>query len=142
MIVLAKSTTYGFRIRLHSSDAERTAFSVTPTNWLVRFAVAPLMVAFDPVTRHVLRYEGRVPPLRVHNGRAREFDARVDDPGLGREFAVLASSSALRRLATAASLVSPPALSTGRPSRHSRRPLRWSVSRPPARRSRCRCGTC
>jgi hypothetical protein len=79
MIVLAKTTTYGFRIKLHSSDAERTAFSVTPTNWLVRLAVAPLTVAFDPVTRHVLRYEGRVPPLLVReDGRTREFDAQVD----------------------------------------------------------------
>lgn len=78
MIVLAKATTYGFRIRLHASDAGRTAFSVTPTNWLVRFAVAPLTVSFDPVTRHVLSYDGRVPPLLVEGGRAREFDARVD----------------------------------------------------------------
>ena len=78
MIAMAKKTTYGFRIRLHSRDGERTAFSVTPTNWLVRFAVAPLTVAFDSSTRHVLRYEGRVPPLRVVDGRAREFAARVD----------------------------------------------------------------
>jgi autotransporter translocation and assembly factor TamB len=78
MIVMAKKTTYGFRIRLHSRDAGRTAFSVTPTNWLVRLAVAPLTVAFDSRTRHVLRYDGRVPPLRVVDGRAREFDARVD----------------------------------------------------------------
>lgn len=78
MIVLAKTTTYGFRIKLHSQDAGRTAFSLTPTNWLVRLAVAPLTVTFDLNTRHVLRYEGRVPPLLVVNGKAREFDARVD----------------------------------------------------------------
>ncbi len=78
MIVMAKTTTYGFRIRLHSRDGARTTFSVTPTNWLVRLAVAPLTVAFDSGTRQVLRYEGRVPPLHVVNGKAREFDARVD----------------------------------------------------------------
>jgi autotransporter translocation and assembly factor TamB len=78
MIVMAKMTTYGFRIRAHSRDGERTAFSVTPTNWLVRIAVAPLTVAFDSSTRHVLRYDGRVPPLRIVDGRARAFDARVD----------------------------------------------------------------
>jgi hypothetical protein len=78
MIVLAKTTSYGFRIRLHSQREGRTAFTVTPTNWFVRLAVAPLTVAFDSSTRQVLRYEGRVPPLRVVDGRAREFDARVD----------------------------------------------------------------
>jgi hypothetical protein len=78
MIAMAQRTTYGFRIRLLRRDADRTAFSVTPTNWLLRLAVAPLTVAFDSRTRLVLRYEGRVPPLRVVDGRAREFDARVD----------------------------------------------------------------
>jgi hypothetical protein len=78
MIVLGKTATYGFRIALHSQGGGRTAFSVTPTNWLVRLALAPLTVAFDTRTRHVLRYEGRVPPLLVVNGKAREFDARVD----------------------------------------------------------------
>jgi len=78
MIVPAKATSYGFRIRLQAKGDGRTAFSVTPTNWLVRLAVAPLTVAFDTRTRHVLRYEGRVPPLRVVDGRARAFDARVD----------------------------------------------------------------
>lgn len=78
MIVIAKTTTYGFRIGLHSHSAERTVFSLTPTNWLVRLAVAPLIVAFDNTTRQLLRYEGRVPPQLVEGGRAREFDARVD----------------------------------------------------------------
>lgn len=78
MIVMAKKTTYGFRIRLHSRSDERTAFSVTPTNWLVRLAVAPLAVAFDNATRQVLRYDGRVPPQLVEGGRARKFDARVE----------------------------------------------------------------
>jgi hypothetical protein len=78
MIVIARKTTYGFRIRLHSRNAERTVFSVTPTNWLLRLAVAPLAVAFDNITRQVLRYEGRVPPQLVEGGRKRDFDARVE----------------------------------------------------------------
>jgi hypothetical protein len=78
MIVIAKKTTYGFRIRLHSRSSELTVFSVTPTNVLVRLAVAPLAVAFDNATHQVLRYEGRVPPQLVERGRAREFDARVE----------------------------------------------------------------
>jgi hypothetical protein len=79
MIALAKTTSYGFRIALHSQGEGRTAFSITPTSWLVRLAVAPLTVAFDTATRQVQRYEGRVPPRLVVNGQAREFDARVDD---------------------------------------------------------------
>jgi hypothetical protein len=78
MIVMEKKTTYGFRIRLHSRNAERTVFSVMPTNWLLRLAVAPLAVSFDNTTRQVLRYEGRVPPQLVEGGRSRAFDARVD----------------------------------------------------------------
>jgi hypothetical protein len=36
------------------------------------------VVTFDPRTRQVVRYEGRVPPLRVADGQPRDFDARVD----------------------------------------------------------------
>jgi hypothetical protein len=78
MIVIDKTTTYGFRIRLHARDGERTVFSLTPANGLLRLAVAPLTVAFDNTTRQVLRYEGRVPPQRVEGGRSRAFDARVE----------------------------------------------------------------
>jgi hypothetical protein len=78
MIVIDKRTTYGFRIRVHSRSRERSVFSVTPTNWLLRLAVAPLTVTFDNTTRQVLCYEGRVPPQLVVDGRARAFDARVD----------------------------------------------------------------
>jgi hypothetical protein len=78
IIVADKMTTYGLRIRLQSRDDRRSVFSVTPTNWLVRLAVAPLTVAFDNATRQVLRYQGRVPPQLVVDGRSRAFDARVD----------------------------------------------------------------
>jgi hypothetical protein len=78
LIVLARLTTYGFCIRLRSQRDGRVVFSATPTNWLVRLAVAPLQVVFDARTRQLLRYQGRVPPLLRVGGKAREFDARVD----------------------------------------------------------------
>jgi hypothetical protein len=56
----------------------RRSFSVTPSRWLVRLAIAPLAVTFDSATRSVVRYEGRVPPMRDDGGRLRTLDARVE----------------------------------------------------------------
>jgi len=78
MVVLDELRTYGFDIRqVREGDDGRTTFSITPRNWLVRLAVAPLRVTFDKITRHVLRYEGRVPPMIEVNGRLRTLDAHV-----------------------------------------------------------------
>ena len=78
MIVMAKKTPYGFDIRQAAQADGRTSFSITPSSWLVRLAVAPLSVSFDTATKHVLRYEGRVPPMQPVAGKLRELDARVD----------------------------------------------------------------
>jgi hypothetical protein len=78
MIVMAKKTTYGFDIRRFGEADGRTAFSITPSNWLLRLAIAPLMVTFDSSSRNVLRYEGRVPPMRAEGGKLKALDARVD----------------------------------------------------------------
>ena len=78
MIVMTKKETYGFKVRRLAQAEGRTSFSITPSNLLVRLAVAPLIVTFDSVTRNVVRYEGRVPPMRVQGGKLRNLDARVD----------------------------------------------------------------
>jgi hypothetical protein len=78
MIVMAKTQTYGFDIRRADSKAGRTSFSITPSNWLVRLALRPLTVTFDSVTRNVVRYEGRVPPMQLVDGKMQALDARVD----------------------------------------------------------------
>ncbi|NRF65712.1 hypothetical protein HLB44_01810 [Aquincola sp. S2] len=81
MIVLAQRTSYAFQIRQDPAAARgRRAFTITPARWWVRLAVAPLRVAFDESTRQVLRYEGRVPPLRAVRGRLKAFDACVNYP--------------------------------------------------------------
>lgn len=78
MIVLREKTSYGFRIRRLGEAGGQTTFSITPSHWLVRLAIAPLFVRFDAVTRNVLRYEGRVPPMQPRRGRLATLDARVD----------------------------------------------------------------
>lgn len=78
MIVIARKTTFGFDIRQLAQGDGRTAFSVTPSNLLLRLALAPLTVTFDSTTRNVLRYEGRVPPMQLQDGKLRALDARVD----------------------------------------------------------------
>ena len=78
MVVMEKKQTYGFEIVRANAANGRTAFSVTATNFLVRLAIEPLRVEFDSAAKHVLRYEGRVPPMQMVNGRLRALDARVE----------------------------------------------------------------
>lgn len=78
MLVLKEKTTYGFDIRLETQKAGKTSFSVTPSSFLIRLAVAPLRVVFDSNARTVVQYEGRVPPMEFVAGKFKELDARVD----------------------------------------------------------------
>jgi len=79
MIVMTKKTTYGFIVRRVAAREDGLAtFSITPDSLLVQLIVAPLTVSFDPATRHLVRYEGRVPPQRELGGRLADLDARVD----------------------------------------------------------------
>ncbi len=77
MIVMAKMETYGFKIRQVEAVAGRTAFAITPTSLLVRVAVNPLRVEFDASSRHVVRYQGRVPPMQRVAGTFKPLDADV-----------------------------------------------------------------
>lgn len=78
LLVLKDKTSYGFALRFDQQIGQQMWFSVTPRNWLVRLAVAPLRVALDADTRQVLRYEGRVPPLLEVDGALQALDARVE----------------------------------------------------------------
>ena len=78
MLVLKEKTTYGFDIRLETQKAGKTSFSVTPSSFLIRLAVAPLRVVFDSNARTVVQYEGRVPPMEFVAGKYKALDARVD----------------------------------------------------------------
>lgn len=77
MVVPSEMDSYGFEIRLERHTAEGVRFTVTPSHFLIRLAVAPLRVSFDP-QRQPMRYEGRVPPKQPVRGKLRDLDARVE----------------------------------------------------------------
>jgi hypothetical protein len=80
-VVLSRLESVPFEIRRAEAAAPgRRAFTITPAHWWLRLAIAPLRVEFDEATRHVLRYEGRVPPMQEVDGRLKTLDARVDYP--------------------------------------------------------------
>jgi hypothetical protein len=78
MIILNRLETLGFDIRRQADAWGNTTFSITPSSLFVRLIVAPLTVTFDSTTRNVVRYEGRVPPMKPENGKLVDLDARVD----------------------------------------------------------------
>jgi hypothetical protein len=78
MIVLTRKETFGFELKRVPAPDGIVAFSMKPTNLLVRLAVAPLRLEFDAATRNVLRYTGRVPPMILVDGKRTTLDARVE----------------------------------------------------------------
>lgn len=78
MLVLKDTTTYGFEVKHEKQANGHTSFTVTPTSFLIRMAVAPLRVVFDTNTRTPVRYEGRVPPMEHAAGKLKDLDARVE----------------------------------------------------------------
>ncbi|HSV52611.1 MAG TPA: hypothetical protein VLJ57_10860 [Burkholderiaceae bacterium] len=78
MIVLSQKESYGFQIRRAPAADGRTAFSITPSSLLVRMAIDPLRVEFDTATRKLVRYQGRVPPMQLVDGKLKSLDAHVD----------------------------------------------------------------
>lgn len=77
-VVLREKQTYGFVIRHEQTRKGQSTFSITPSNWLVRWFIAPLKVVFDSQRKTVLNYEGRVPPQQNVDGKLRDLDARVE----------------------------------------------------------------
>ncbi|MES2950436.1 MAG: hypothetical protein V4858_17975 [Pseudomonadota bacterium] len=78
MLVVQEKTTYGFAVKLDSLGNGQTAFTVTPSSFLVRLAIAPLRVVFDTNSKTPIRYEGRVPPMENVSGKLKDLDARVE----------------------------------------------------------------
>lgn len=78
MIALAELRTYRFDLRRLAEREGRVAVRLTPSHWLLRLVLAPLVVTFDAATGQVVRYEGRVPPKIARRGRWKAFDARVE----------------------------------------------------------------
>lgn len=78
MVVLQEKTTYGFDLKFGKSANDQATFTLTPSNFLVRMAIAPLTVTLDARTRAPVRYEGRVPPMESVDGKLKNLDARVE----------------------------------------------------------------
>lgn len=78
MLVLKEKTTYGFDLKFDKQANGQATFTVTPSNFLIRMAIAPLRVVFDASTMTPVRYEGRVPPMESVAGKLKDLDARVE----------------------------------------------------------------
>lgn len=78
MLVLKEKTTYGFNVKFEKQVNGHVSFTVTPSSFLVRIAVAPLRVVFDATTKAPVRYEGRVPPMENVAGKLKDLVARVE----------------------------------------------------------------
>lgn len=78
MLVLKDKTTYGFELKLDKVANGQASFTLTPSSFVIRMAVAPLRVVFDASTRKPVRYEGRVPPMETVSGKLKDLDARVE----------------------------------------------------------------
>ena len=78
MLVLKEKTTYGFDLKFEKLADGKASFTVTPSNFLIRMAVAPLQVTFDAGTKTPVRYEGRVPPMENISGKLKDLNARVE----------------------------------------------------------------
>jgi hypothetical protein len=78
MLVLKDKTTYGFDLKFDKEINGQVSFTLTPSSFLIRIAVAPLRVVFDSNTKLPVRYEGRVPPMENVLGKLKDLDAQVE----------------------------------------------------------------
>ncbi|MBR7888878.1 hypothetical protein J9B83_07955 [Marinomonas sp. A79] len=76
-LVPSKQTTFGFRFSratcLEGTPAGAQCFSLAPISWLVKMAVDPIVVAYDPVNKALLRFTGRANICDV-NGKYENVD--------------------------------------------------------------------
>ncbi len=78
MVVLKDKTTYGFDVRLDKEVNGQATFTVIPSSFFIRMAIAPMRVVFDVPSSTVVSYEGRVPPMESASGKLKDLDARVE----------------------------------------------------------------
>lgn len=78
MLVLKEKTTYGFDVKYEKQVNGHASFTIIPSSFLVRIAIAPLRLVFDTTTKAPVRYEGRVPPMENVAGKLKDLDAWVE----------------------------------------------------------------
>lgn len=77
-IVLKEKRSYGLDIRQESATKEQVVYAISASSWWLRPFVAPMRLVVDGTRGTIVRYEGRVPPMRSVAGKLAELDARVE----------------------------------------------------------------
>ncbi len=72
-IVAERRRSYRFILRMSTAEGRATV-EMRPRSWLLRRSIAPIRMHFDPRTRAILAYEGRIPPRKDGH----PVDARVE----------------------------------------------------------------
>ena len=73
-VVAERRRSYRFVLRMREPADGRTTVEMRPRSWILRRSIAPIRMHFDPRTRSILAYEGRIPPRKG----GRPVDARVE----------------------------------------------------------------
>lgn len=78
LAILDRMETIGFDLAAVAATPGQTRIQMTPSSFLVRLAVDPVIFTFDTSTWKLIRLEGRV-STKVRDGdRWKDFDARVE----------------------------------------------------------------
>ncbi|MGQ0709945.1 MAG: hypothetical protein ACT4NV_09385 [Rhodoferax sp.] len=77
-IVLKDKRSYGLDIRQESATPEQVVYSISASQWWLRPFLASMRLVVDADRRSIVRYEGRVPPMRTVTGTLADLDARVE----------------------------------------------------------------
>lgn len=76
-LVPSKQSTFSFRVGLAEcvagTQAGAACFALSPVSWFVRMAVDPIVVAYDPAEKALLRFTGRA-NICDQNGRYQNVD--------------------------------------------------------------------
>ncbi len=78
LAVLDRMETIGFDLAAVPAPAGQTRIQMTPSSFLIRLAVDPVLFTFETSTRKLVRLEGRVPTKVRAGDRWNDFDARVE----------------------------------------------------------------
>lgn len=77
-VVLKDKRSYGLDIRKEPSSTGQGVYAISASRWWLRPWIAPMRLTVDHQRGTIVRYEGRVPPLRAVAGQWAELDARVE----------------------------------------------------------------
>ncbi|MCV2403511.1 hypothetical protein OFY17_11570 [Marinomonas sp. C2222] len=82
-VVPSKKTTFGFRFGLdkclENTKDGSVCFSLSPTSWLVKMAVDPIVVAYEENTKRLVRFTGRA-NISNAKGKYENVDIRYQYP--------------------------------------------------------------